>query len=92
LAKTITVINLKGDVGKPHTAWLIASVCQERSLRVLVVDTDAQANLTNSFIPVRDNKPGIEDVFNPAADERAHTLIRRTAHSHSAASLRKTLL
>ncbi len=81
-AKAITIINLKGGVGKTHTAWLIASVCQERALRVLAVDTDAQANLTNSFLPERDGTPGIEDLFNPAADQRVHALIRRTQYSH----------
>jgi chromosome partitioning protein len=81
-AKAITVINLKGGVGKTHTAWLIASVCQERSLRILAVDTDAQANLTNSFLPERDGKPGIEDLFNPAADARAQALVRPTSYAH----------
>ena len=81
-AKVITVINLKGGVGKTHTSWLLASVCQERSLRVLVVDTDTQANLTNSFLPERDGLPSIEALFNPASDTPAHTLIRRTRFSH----------
>ncbi|MDD5751802.1 MAG: ParA family protein [Candidatus Peribacteraceae bacterium] len=39
-AKVITVINLKGGVGKTHTAWLLAGVCQERGKKLLVVDTD----------------------------------------------------
>ena len=81
-AKVITVINLKGGVGKTHTSWLLASVCQERSLRVLVVDTDTQANLTNSFLPERDGLPCIEALFNPASDTPAHILIRRTRFSH----------
>ena len=81
-AKVITVINLKGGVGKTHTAWLLASVCQERSLRALVVDTDTQGNLTNSFLTERDALPGIEALFDPAADVQAHALIRRTRFSH----------
>ncbi len=81
-AKVITVINLKGGVGKTHTAWLLSSVCQERSLRALAVDTDTQGNLTNSFLPQRDELPGIEALFNPASDTPAHTLIRRTRFSH----------
>lgn len=44
-AQVITVINLKGGVGKTHTAWLLAGVCQERKRRVLVVDTDTQGNI-----------------------------------------------
>jgi chromosome partitioning protein len=62
-AKVITVINLKGGVGKTHTAWLLSSVCQERSLRLLVVDTDTQANLTNSLLPERNEQPGLEALF-----------------------------
>jgi chromosome partitioning protein len=81
-AKVITVINLKGGVGKTHTAWLLSSVCQERSLRLLAVDTDTQANLSNSLLPDRDGQPGIEALFNPASDQQAHALIRRTRFSH----------
>ena len=81
-AKVITVINLKGGVGKTHTAWLLASVCQEQALRVLVVDTDTQANLTNSFLTERDENPSIEALFNPASDTQAQSLIRRTRFSH----------
>src|SRR6266480_1597807 len=80
-AKVITVINMKGGVGKTHTVWLLSSVSQERSLRMLVVDTDTQANLTNSFLPERDGQPGIEALFNPAFDQQAHSLIRRTRFS-----------
>src|SRR5947209_2615384 len=81
-AKVITVINLKGGVGKTHTVWLLSPVCRERSPRVLAVDTDPQGNLTNSFLPERDGKPGIEALFNPASDAQALTLIRRTRFSH----------
>src|SRR5207244_615067 len=41
-AHVLTVLNLKGGVGKTHSVWLLASVCQEQSLRVLLVDTDTQ--------------------------------------------------
>ena len=41
-ATAITVINLKGGVGKTHTVWLLAGVCQERGKKLLVIDTDTQ--------------------------------------------------
>jgi MinD-like ATPase involved in chromosome partitioning or flagellar assembly len=44
----ITVLNLKGGVGKTHTAWLLAAVCQERGKRILLIDTDTQGNLRGS--------------------------------------------
>lgn len=78
----ITVLNLKGGVGKTHTSWLIASVCQERSLRVLVVDADTQGNITSSFLSAPDRQAGIEALFNPAAEVEPTALVRRTAFSH----------
>ncbi len=49
-ARVITVLNLKGGVGKTHTSWLLASVAQERRERILLIDLDTQANLTRSFL------------------------------------------
>ena len=40
--RVLTVLNLKGGVGKTHTAWLLASACQDRGKRVLLIDTDTQ--------------------------------------------------
>lgn len=81
-ATAITVLNLKGGVGKTHATWLLASVCQERGQRLLAVDTDTQANLTGSFLAGPDNRPGIEAFFHPATDPEPTALIRRTAYSH----------
>ena len=50
-ATAITVINLKGGVGKTHTVWLLAGVCQERGKKLLVIDTDTQGNITKSLLP-----------------------------------------
>ncbi|NLF73836.1 MAG: ParA family protein [Candidatus Anammoximicrobium sp.] len=49
-ARVITVLNLKGGVGKTHAVWLLASVSHERGKRLLAIDTDPQGNLTNSFL------------------------------------------
>jgi chromosome partitioning protein len=79
-ARVITVLNLKGGVGKTHTSWLLASVCQERGQRILLVDLDTQANLTGSFL---DGRPeiAVETLFDPAADADAERLIHRTVHN-----------
>lgn len=81
-AHVLTVLNLKGGVGKTHTVWLLASVCQEQSKRILIIDTDTQANFTGSFLPQRDERPGVEALFHPALDAEPSTLIRRSAHAH----------
>src|SRR5947207_12928010 len=81
-SKVITILNLKGGVGKTHTAWLLASVCQERSLRLLAVDLDTQGNLTGSFPGEQCHAPGVEGFFHPAAEHDAEALVRRTGFSH----------
>ena len=56
----ITVINLKGGVGKTHTVWLLAGVCQERGKKLLVIDTDTQGNITKSLLsPAWNPIPGV---------------------------------
>jgi chromosome partitioning protein len=81
-ATSITVLNLKGGVGKTHAVWLFAAVCQERRSRVLVIDLDPQANLTGSFVAPGETQPGVEVLVNPAADHDPHALVRRTAFDH----------
>lgn len=80
--RIITVLNLKGGVGKTHASWLIASVCQERSKRILLIDLDTQANLSGSFVDTAGDRPTVELLFHPAADADVHQLISRTIHSH----------
>ena len=77
-AKAITILNLKGGVGKTHTVWLLIGACIERGKKLLAVDTDTQANLTRSLLPEPDDGPGIEALFDPAADVNARSLIRPT--------------
>jgi len=78
----ITVLNLKGGVGKTHTAWLLAGVCQERGKKLLAIDTDTQGNLTRSLLPEGFTGPAIEALFDPAADTALTSLIRPTRFSH----------
>jgi chromosome partitioning protein len=79
----ITSLNLKGGVGKTHLCWLLASVCQERGKRLLVVDTDPQGNITKSLLPPGQSPtPGVEALFDPRKDVDAGSLVRKTRFSH----------
>jgi len=81
-ASVITVLNLKGGVGKTHTAWLLASVCEERNLRCLLIDTDPQGNLSNSFLRERAGLPGVERLLDPSQDVDGLSLVQRTEFEH----------
>jgi chromosome partitioning protein len=48
--KTIAVVNHKGGVGKTTTVCSLGSALAELGYRVLLVDLDAQANLTSSLL------------------------------------------
>jgi chromosome partitioning protein len=82
-AKAITVINLKGGVGKTHTTWLLAGVCEERKKRVLVIDTDTQGNITKSLLTSGESPlPGVEAIFDSRTDADPLSLIRRTRFAY----------
>lgn len=81
-AKAITVINLKGGVGKTHTTWLLAGVCQERGLRCLAVDLDQQGNLTRNLLASASFQSGTEALFQPGADIDTRTVIHPSSFSH----------
>ena len=81
-AAVVTVLNLKGGVGKTNTTWILASVAQEREQRILLVDLDTQANLTRSFLDTIDPQRSVAHLFNPAAQPDVMKLVHRTAYSH----------
>ncbi len=81
-ASVITVLNLKGGVGKTHATWLLASVCEERGLRCLLIDTDPQGNLSNSFLRERDGIAGVERLLDPSQDADGMSLVQRTQFEH----------
>src|SRR5262245_12036800 len=49
--KIVSVINYKGGVGKTSLTANLAAELALKDLRVLMIDLDAQASLTFSFIP-----------------------------------------
>ena len=67
---SISVINMKGGVGKTTISVLLAKVAAERyNLNVLAVDLDPQANMSQSLMRqeynkfVNDRKPSIVEIF-----------------------------
>lgn len=77
-AAVITVLNLKGGVGKTHLTWLLASVSAERGQRCLLIDTDPQGNLSNSFLREREGIAGVERLLDPSQDADGLSLVQRT--------------
>lgn len=81
-AKVIAVLNLKGGVGKTHTAWLLAGVCSERKHRCLCIDLDTQANLTRNLLGDQSPEPGVELLFHPGSDSDVSELVRNATLPH----------
>lgn len=79
--QVMTVVNLKGGVSKTSSALLVAQAMNLRGYRVLCIDLDAQASLTNMFgitPEVDPNMPTVYDVIRADHPLPITDVIRKT--------------
>ena len=69
-ATTVSLINMKGGVGKTTIASQLAHAADKADLRVLAIDLDPQSNLSRSLMGlqryvehIEDNRPTIAQIF-----------------------------
>ncbi|QDU52958.1 ParA family protein [Gimesia panareensis] len=83
-AQVITVINLKGGVGKTHTTWLLAGNCEVQEFKVLAVDLDQQGNLSRNLMqdPNCKSTLGSASLFDPSQDVDPTQIIQQSKFPH----------
>jgi chromosome partitioning protein len=84
LVVTVTFLNQKGGVGKTSSCFHLSGTLARSGLRVLMVDDDPQASLTQGFLgPVGASRvhPGasVAALFEPGADPAPEALVMPTA-------------
>lgn len=62
--KVIAIINQKGGVGKTTTAAATSAILIEKGFKVLVIDMDAQCNLSNYYGLNEENLESMDTTFN----------------------------
>lgn len=73
--KTIAISSYKGGTGKTATAVNLAYNLMVKGLRILVVDTDPQANCTYMLTSMQDNTKAFADLF---AGRKIQSCVYRT--------------
>ena len=73
MAQTIAVLSQKGGTGKTTVVRHLTDVFRQAGLRVLAIDLDPQANLSDYFDIAPDALPTIADVLTGRADATAAT-------------------
>ena len=70
MATTVSLINMKGGVGKTTVASQLAHAADKADFRVVAIDIDPQSNLSQSLMGpqgfvdhIGDNQPTIAQVF-----------------------------
>ncbi|HEY2908811.1 MAG TPA: ParA family protein [Gemmataceae bacterium] len=70
MAVSVSLINMKGGVGKTTVAAQLAHACGRKNLRTLAIDLDPQANLSQALLSpenyvkhLRNKKPTIVQIF-----------------------------
>ena len=72
MSKTIAFINQKGGVGKTTSCLNVGAALALKGYRVLLIDLDAQGNLTTSAgFEIEDEAPTVYEVLKGAADINA---------------------
>ncbi|MFJ5988493.1 ParA family protein [Lentzea sp. NPDC092896] len=72
---TVSVLSLKGGVGKTTVVLGLASAALRRGVRTLVIDLDPQCNATSTLEP-EESKASIYDVLQDPSEENVEQAIR----------------
>jgi len=63
MTQVISIVNQKGGVGKTTIAFNLAHGLVREGRKILVIDNDAQANLTSSMLQVEPQTDQVQNVL-----------------------------